>query len=208
MRDCPNAEIRDLLPELVHERLDAATRPVVIAHVDGCDACTDELALLRRLVLVRVAAPAIDVARVVAALPAPPAAAVARRGRSWSRWGGGVGLALAAGLAGVMVVHGPGRDSREPAQGPSAVVRAPSMAPVASAPSVGSSTGAVAPTPVPMHAPAASTRGELALAGSLEGVSDDGLAKLLADIEALDAVPSAEPETELPVARTGSEGMR
>lgn len=207
MRDCPNAEIRDLLPDLVHERLDAATRVVVVAHVDGCAVCTDELALLRRLVLVRVAAPAIDVARVVSALPAPPASAVARRGRSWSRWGGGVGLALAAGLAGVMVVHGPGREASAPAPRNPAVAAPAASAPLASSPNARGSTAAVATTS-PSATRAPTVHGELALAGTLEGLSDDGLAKLLADIEMLDAVPAAEPEVELPVAGTGSEGTR
>ena len=32
MTDCPNAEIRDLLPDLVHGRLDAAARADVERH--------------------------------------------------------------------------------------------------------------------------------------------------------------------------------
>ena len=49
MSDCPNAEIRDLLPDLLHDRLDAPTRARVLAHVDGCADCRSELELLRSL---------------------------------------------------------------------------------------------------------------------------------------------------------------
>ncbi len=72
MSDCSNAEIRDLLPDLMHDRLDAHTRARVIAHVDGCADCRSELELLRSLrgSLDR-ATPRVDVDRIVAALPTP-----------------------------------------------------------------------------------------------------------------------------------------
>ena len=47
MNDCQNAEMRDQLPDLLHERLAATERAVVMAHLDGCVDCRDELALLR-----------------------------------------------------------------------------------------------------------------------------------------------------------------
>jgi len=42
VNDCVNAEIRDQLPDLVHERLDASALAIVMAHVDGCIDCRDE----------------------------------------------------------------------------------------------------------------------------------------------------------------------
>ena len=42
MNDCPNAEMRDLLPDLLHERLDASPRAVVSAHVGACEDCRAE----------------------------------------------------------------------------------------------------------------------------------------------------------------------
>ncbi|OYV74079.1 MAG: hypothetical protein B7Z72_01020 [Gemmatimonadetes bacterium 21-71-4] len=49
MTDCPNAEVRDLLPDLLHDRLDEATRMRVEAHLRACEECRGELALLRSL---------------------------------------------------------------------------------------------------------------------------------------------------------------
>ncbi len=79
MSDCLNVEMRDLLPDLAAERLSGAERTRVASHVAGCPACAAELELLSaaRRVMSR-GAPAIDVARVVAALPKPPAAAEAK----------------------------------------------------------------------------------------------------------------------------------
>ena len=37
MTDCPNAEMRDRLPDLLHERLETSVRAAVMAHVDQCD---------------------------------------------------------------------------------------------------------------------------------------------------------------------------
>ena len=36
MNDCPNAEIRDRLPDLLHDRLDPSARAAVTAHVATC----------------------------------------------------------------------------------------------------------------------------------------------------------------------------
>jgi len=43
MTDCPRGDMRDLLPDLVHEQLDAATRAEVARHVASCRACAEEL---------------------------------------------------------------------------------------------------------------------------------------------------------------------
>src|SRR5215467_3442013 len=82
MSDCPNAEVRDLLPDLLHDRLDAHTRARVVAHVDGCADCRSELELLRSLrgSLDR-ATPRVDVNRIVAVLPAAASVGPAQRRR-------------------------------------------------------------------------------------------------------------------------------
>jgi hypothetical protein len=49
MRDCPNGEIRDLLPEFVHDRLAPAEAARVRDHVAACEDCDVEVALLRSL---------------------------------------------------------------------------------------------------------------------------------------------------------------
>src|SRR5688572_12962040 len=82
MRDCPNAEMRDALPDLLHGTLPADRQRAVRAHLDSCEACRAELALLSR---VRDAAPAPAIAtdRIVSSLPRyqgrPSRRSIARR---------------------------------------------------------------------------------------------------------------------------------
>ena len=110
MNDCVNAEIRDQLPDLVHDRLGAAERTVVLAHVESCIDCRDELQLLRdaRAMYAR-GVPRVDVAYVVGALPKAPAAHPTRelparpRARTWSDWriAAAVTLLIAGGAAAI-----------------------------------------------------------------------------------------------------------
>jgi anti-sigma factor RsiW len=72
MIECSNGAMRDQLPDLLHDRLDATARETVAAHVAGCVACARELALLREVRDALETVPAIDVSRIVAGLPAPP----------------------------------------------------------------------------------------------------------------------------------------
>src|SRR5690349_5943869 len=74
MFDCANVEMRELLPELVAGTADASTRVRVEEHVAGCAECASELETLRLVRSAYASAPAIDVDRVVSALPKPPAA--------------------------------------------------------------------------------------------------------------------------------------
>ena len=67
MRDCGNAEMRDRLPDLLH---DGGSQELehVRAHVSGCDACAAELAMLRAVRRVAVT-PRVDAARIAAVIP-------------------------------------------------------------------------------------------------------------------------------------------
>ena len=76
MRDCPDAQMRDQLPEFVSGRLGAGARATVEAHLATCPDCAAEVALLRSMFSALVAAqearaPQVDVARIAAALPKP-----------------------------------------------------------------------------------------------------------------------------------------
>src|SRR5262245_6111335 len=83
MSDCENAEIRDRLPDLIHDRLDAYDRATVMAHIEGCAACRDEVELLRAArAMFDARAPRVDVGRIVRALPSP----VPARQRRWVDW--------------------------------------------------------------------------------------------------------------------------
>src|SRR5512140_1830353 len=66
MNDCPNADVRDLLPD----RLDEAARAMVESHLEGCADCRAELALLRDVRASLRRAPALNVAAIAAAIPA------------------------------------------------------------------------------------------------------------------------------------------
>ena len=83
MSDCPNVEIRELLPDYLSGSLSASRRVEVESHVATCSDCADELALLR---LVREAytatTPAVNVGAIVAALPRKASRPVVR---SWRR---------------------------------------------------------------------------------------------------------------------------
>ncbi|MFL5575008.1 MAG: zf-HC2 domain-containing protein, partial [Gemmatimonadaceae bacterium] len=73
MIDCPNADVRDLLPAYAHGALGAADRARVESHVAGCADCAAELSLIRAAQRALAPAPAVNVARIVAALPRPAA---------------------------------------------------------------------------------------------------------------------------------------
>src|SRR5687768_18590158 len=75
MTDCTNVLVRERLPELLHERLDAVARAEVQAHLGACAECAAELTLLREARRSMQRVPVVDVARIVAALPGPAAAA-------------------------------------------------------------------------------------------------------------------------------------
>jgi predicted anti-sigma-YlaC factor YlaD len=97
MTDCPNAEIRDLLPELMHDRLDALARVRVEAHLATCTDCRDELALLRAARAALSVARPVDVAGIVRALPtAVVASRTTTRVAAWRRWRAAAVIAVLA----------------------------------------------------------------------------------------------------------------
>lgn len=68
MRDCPNVEMRERLPELIAGVLRADVAADVRAHVAQCADCRAELDMIERVRTV-LAAPAVDTSRIVAKLP-------------------------------------------------------------------------------------------------------------------------------------------
>ena len=71
MMDCTNADVRDMLPDFAGGRLGATDRERVERHLEGCAECAAELSLLRSVARAIGRAPAVNVARIVAALPSP-----------------------------------------------------------------------------------------------------------------------------------------
>jgi anti-sigma factor RsiW len=218
MNDCPNADVRDLLPDLMHGRLDAATRASVEAHVADCADCAAELALLRDLRAVR-GTPAVDIASIVAAVPAYRAAPR----RSWVGWRAAAAITvLVAGASSVAVlqrgvgpVNGPTVSSTvAPVSAPASTPSRPvTVATTPAAPVIEQAPVAIPrisePTPVAAPPTTGAVRAERELAmggGSLGDLDNRQLASLLKDIESLDAVPSVEVDNTpvSPIAPTSS----
>jgi anti-sigma factor RsiW len=113
MNDCPNGDIRDLLPDLLHGRLGANERADVEAHLRDCADCRDELELLRSMRSALRRAPAVRVDRIVAGIPPYRAPMRQRSARSWGGWRIAAAVTLlAAGGTSVIVAH---NQDRKPA---------------------------------------------------------------------------------------------
>ena len=209
MNDCSNAKVRDLLPDLVHNRLDAVERAKVEAHVAVCADCGAEVALLSSLRASFQRTPQLDLGAIAAAIPAYRAPVR----RSWVSWRTAAAITvLLGGASSVAVLQqrtviprvdtvaaGSARVSNVPvpAQSPGT---APSTVPVATTPQTGGRESAtpaanpaiVASAPIARVSESRNDR-ELAMGGgSLSDLNDRELASLLKDIESLDAVPSIE----------------
>lgn len=80
MTECLNEEMCDLLPMLAHGSLEAPAAMLVRAHVSSCAACHAELEVIARAArMLDAATPALDLAAIVAALPARRARWVPRQ---------------------------------------------------------------------------------------------------------------------------------
>lgn len=185
MNDCPNALMRDQLPDLLHERLDEATRAEVVAHVTGCADCTAELALLRDLRGVLSAAPRVDVQRIVRGLPSPALVQTAQL-PSRSRW---VNWRVAASIA--VVALGGASVGTYVKMGSTPVAESSIDSSARPRTSVARETAAAA------TAAAAARVNELSTGEALNDMSDTQLKTLLKDIQNIQPLPSAEPDSTL-----------
>src|SRR6478672_7741100 len=224
MSDCSNAEVRDLLPDLMHDRLAAHTRARVVAHVDGCADCRSELELLRSLrgSLDR-ATPHVDVNRIVAALPTAASVRPSQHRRAWrvlSDWriAAAVTFVVAGGTS-LAVIHDM-RDSASDSASAPAVRQVSNAAsettagvpgPTVRSPAPNATTAAVPSRPRPEStSPAPVRQGSAQSVASTDEPKDEqsaGLANnrigdlnakqlksLLNAIEHMDATPITEPE--------------
>jgi hypothetical protein len=210
MTDCPNAEIRDRLPDLLHDRLDAATRAAVMAHVDGCEDCREELELLRGVRKAIVAGtPRLNLSDIVYALPKPHAAdAPVRRRVPRVDWRLAAAVTLLVAGASSLTLLSRGDSRRLNPVDSSVVAVAPTTAPIA-LPSAGAESTTSAPVtnatskvvvPAPSQAVAsADVPDNVAIdegpaAARLSGLNTSQLKALLSDIDQMQAVPVSDPE--------------
>ncbi|MBA3341281.1 MAG: zf-HC2 domain-containing protein [Gemmatimonadaceae bacterium] len=203
MTDCNDASLRDALPDLIHGRLSQLDRATISAHIEGCDACRAELALLGDVRQMVALTPAPDVARIVAALPSPrgvPAGVpqvasesagtrpLALQPRAIWRLAGVAVIVAVAGMS--LLVRGE-RSAVAPIE---RVARVEQVQPVAA--SAGPAEP-VADAPVTSALTLPSSRSEapaITLVGPVDELSDDNLETLLAELDGMEGLPAVEPE--------------
>jgi anti-sigma factor RsiW len=185
MNDCPNAEVRDRLPDFVHGALDATAEARVASHLRACADCAAEVELLRLARAVLRSAPrAIDVGRITAALPSPlaregSARRSAARRFAAHRWRTAAAVLVVAGGAAAFWLT-----ATKPRVGGTGAMTAAAPAQRAARGDTGS----------PAVSPVATTG--LSLAGSFEDLTDEDLSTLLEELHRYEVFPDVEPETE------------
>jgi hypothetical protein len=167
--------------------------------VAACADCAAEAELIRAAARAfRGPANAADVARIVAALPAPRRYATAGGGasRSWQSWRIAALVSFvvlgAVSLATLRGVFGGGSAARPAAPATASAIAAPGA------------DQKPAPTPVRVAqreslAKAAPRAAQLSFGGGLSDLTDEQLKALLREIDTVDALPSADPETHVPL---------
>lgn len=182
MRDCANAKMRDLLPDLLHDRLPAAARAEVRAHVDGCDACRAELELLGRI-RAAISTPRVDASRIAATIPPYRVRSLWRRSWESTQLRAAAAVLLIAGAATVfsLVSRGP-REAPDvpPNVGPPRVVE---VAP---------------PSPAPSPPAISGVPGELAVGETFQDLTETELRALLDDLANIEAITPDEDDVILP----------
>ena len=191
MTDCPNGLIRDQLPEYVHGVLPADAAARIDAHLDGCEECRAEVALLgnARAALASFT-PTMDVASIVAALPAPRVAArrvAARRAPRrfavtavW-QYAAAAALVLAVGSS-ALWLSAPERSAQR----------------VADSSSTATVPGTAAALPMNAAVVAQSENG-MTFGGGLSDLSLDDLQSLLGQMDSVRTLPSSDPSSMTPV---------
>jgi anti-sigma factor RsiW len=180
-------ETREMLPDLLHGKLDASARARVEKHVAGCEECREELDVLRTVKAAAVFAPTIDVNRVVGHIApyariAPEVEAPARsRVVSWLV--AASFLVVIAGGGSLLVVQQ--KDSATPYATATPSPHVDVVPTPVKAPSTGANDVAAVEQPV-VHT--------LALATGVETLSDNDLRQLMTDMDSFDVLPSSEPE--------------
>ena len=179
MLELTRFEVQDLLPDLLHDRLDGDLADAVRRAIAADPTLGEELAQLRRVQAAHRSAPVIDIGRIVAALPPAPAPVVeppidelavrraAKRPMISQRFARAAALFVVVGGGTLATIYGTGRT---PATIAPAVQQAESVA-------VGGDAM------------------QLGLGASTDELSVEQLRALEDDIRALDGIPSAEPES-------------
>lgn len=197
MTDCPNGLIRDQLPEYVHGVLAADAAARIDAHLDGCEDCRAEVALLGKArAAMALFTPKMDVASIAAALPAPRVASrmapsVAPRvtaRRTPRRFAVSAAWQYAAAAALVLAVGSSALWLGAPEQAAQRVADSSSTA----------VSGTAAAVPAGAAVVAQSENG-MTFGGGLSDLSLDDLQSLLGQMDSVRTLPSSDPSSMTPV---------
>jgi hypothetical protein len=193
MRDCPNGEIRDVLPDFVHGRLMAAEAARVASHLAHCADCAAEVELLADAEALFRAPITVNTAAIAAAVASSTirsaAVAHADQGRSLRlmRRAAVIGTVALGGVSLVAVQRAFfGRTDATPTIDSAVVATTPAVA------SAGAPSAAVAPSNA---TPSTRKPVALAFAGGITDVPDDDLATLESAIASLETSPPSETTT-------------
>lgn len=198
MNDCVNAEARDALPDLLHGRLSELDTATMKAHVESCADCRSELELMREAISSARITPPINAAKIAAAIaPYPAVNAVPSPTRKPTVFGNGAMLRIAMAAAfvaigGWLLSNRNVREStavRQTATAESGVTAEVNNAPL-------STTAPAAASAEPTtSAPKETQVASLSLVGSTAELTDADLEKLVAELDGIESLPSAEPQS-------------
>lgn len=218
MSDCENAEMRDLLPDVVAGRLSDVEAARVRRHIDGCASCEAELSLLRAVRAARPRPVPIDIAKIVAQLPrpveqvkggtdtnvvslesrralSPPSARPSVwRARSVWRMAATIGVIIAGGWSVVLVKSG--------GVAPMVAGSSDSVPLVAAAESLSTAVSSIAAVDSPTAtstAAASSTAGAVVSFGDVGNYTDEELQRVLDRLDRWDGATSTETVTTAPI---------
>ncbi|HKO15793.1 MAG TPA: hypothetical protein VJU87_06120 [Gemmatimonadaceae bacterium] len=203
MIDCPNAEMRDRLPELAMERLGPHERVALVAHVAECAACAAEFALLRECRRVLGRSVRVDSARVARAVAAQTLhGGTARRtpgsrAWAWSGWRAAAAVLVIAGGASLTTIYAI-RGRRDAGSEHSSTLSSVPLENAIAGPSTLAKASASAAvqdaTEHPTRPSAEAADTELSIGGGVSDLSEVELRALLDEMGKVDALPPAEPE--------------
>ncbi len=190
MNDCVNADVRDALPDFINHRLSELDAATMREHIESCADCKAELELIREARATALLAPKMDVNRIASALPAyAPVRSHSVTARSRRVW------TLAAAAA-IVAIGGWALSTSQLTNDAPAVAAVTTAAPVETTAPVMTpppATVATAPSQKAVTTAKEVDVASLSLVGSTDDLSDEDLETLVAALDGIDAVPSAEP---------------
>jgi hypothetical protein len=181
-----NTEVRDALPDFVNNRLSGLDAVTMREHIESCADCQAEVAILRDVRASAMLAPQIDANRIASAIR-PYAVVRPQPVASRRPWLMAATAAIVA-IGGFAILNRPAMNSAAPA----VAVVTPTTTPATPGESKVATT-TPSPAATEKSAPKEVDVASLSLVGSTDDLSDADLDSLVAALDGIESVPSAEP---------------